>query len=758
MKHFIKMVSVLVFAVLLSGCLPHEKLTGRVIDTAGPVPEAAVLGMVWIEDADKARSAPDTEDLKPEERTTAFEKDMKDRGLPVAYARAFSDKDGWFTLDKLNFSAETRKAVKAMKQPKITRITVFAFQRGYLKHAVTTFPKPIAEELPPATIMLARPESWKELALDSSYRMLRRDEYDAGYSKEFGATKEEKEWFLEYTNSNLNKAYAESNIKGDKRWEEDCGHDYNDVIISTAGMQRNPVREKCNRLLHQMGVLREWKKEWLDHSLARTEKPEPAVSAIKAALEALGPEYAEVKANEGYIIAGVDEAENQHRKSQTNQNLRNGMNDNSIGTEEARRLYNTGDKAGAYKALGGVLYSQMPDEVRQGPLTAQLTIKTIPGITDAVSGFYLLMNRPLTAQLPGGDGGNHKDKPGYRVEGATETANVQKTQKAADDDIEIDGDKIKRSALYKGSDGAVLESREVKDKDAEGRPEDKFIERKAFGSTGADYVLRSHSVLSGMGDEEPGSYEKSVFELFDIKGGKLFEKDLGNRDFQQAWIFKNGTSVIYTHENPSLGVDIYRYQIYDRRGSLLKEIANTAGMYDLFIKDFQISNGINIRRFTMSPEADFGIFTVKVSDKKFNLYKLEPSGILTDIVNISGDSISVTIKDANKILVFDKGESEKTALSGKKYWNKHIMFFSDSILQWEITLEAEDFLVKYGGWSKTGKYLIVGYLNEITWDRDQQIAWKEYYKIIEVSTGKIVAAGVRDDAVIEQYKAELLPK
>ena len=353
MKRISKLLSSCLFAVLFYGCLPQEKLTGRVIDTTGPVPEAAVLGMVWIEDADKASPKPDVKNLKSEDLDAALDKDMKDRGLPMAYARAFSDKDGRFTLDKLHFSAETKKAVKAMKRPKITRITLNAFQRGYLKHAATVFPKSAMEELSPATVILSRPESWKQLALDSSYVTLRRNEYDAGYSKEFGATKEEKEWFLEYTKSNLNKAYAESDIKGDKQWEEDCGHDYSDLIISTAGIQRNPAREKCNRLLHQMGVLREWKEEWMDHSLAITEKPEPAVSAIKAALEALGPEYAEVKANEGYIIAGVDEAENQHRKSQTNQDLRNGLNENKTGTEEAQRLYNAGDKAGAYIVFAG---------------------------------------------------------------------------------------------------------------------------------------------------------------------------------------------------------------------------------------------------------------------------------------------------------------------------------------------------------------------------------------------------------------------
>jgi len=421
MKHSIKPAFLCLIAVLFWGCLPHEKLTGRVIDTAGPVPEATVLGMVWIEDADKARPVPDTEDLKPEDRDAALEKDMKDRGLPVAYARAFSDKNGWFTLDRLHFSAETKKAVKAMKQPKITRITLNVFQRGYLKHAVTIFPKGAAEDLPPVTVSLSRPESWKQLALDNYFRTLRRDEYDYGYSKEFGATKEEKNWFLEYTHSNLNKAYTESNIKGDKQWEEDCGHDYNDIVISTAGIQRNPKHEKCNQLLWQMGALREWEERWLDHSVVKVERAAAAISVVKVAINDLDAKYAEVKANESQIIAGVAETAKEYEKNQINQNLRNGLNESKTGTEEAQQLYNNGDKTGAYKALGHSLHTRMPNEIRQGTLTAQLVVKTVPGITDTVAGFYLLMNKPLTAQLPGGDDGNHKDKPKAELKESTGT-------------------------------------------------------------------------------------------------------------------------------------------------------------------------------------------------------------------------------------------------------------------------------------------------------------------------------------------------
>jgi len=424
MKHSIKQVFFCLFAILFSGCLPHEQLTGRVITMAGPVPQAAVLAMVWIEDAGKAKPIPMAERLNGKERDIALDTDMKDRGLPAAYARTFADNNGQFKLDKLYFSAETKKTVKAMKQPRITRITLNAFQRGYLKHAVTRFPTSNPEGLPPATITLAKPQDWKELALDSSYRTLRQDEYDAGYSKDFGATKEEKNWFLTYTQSNLSEAYAQSNIKGDKNWEEDCGHDYSDVIVSTFGMQRNPAHEKCADLLHQVSVLRDWKEQWLDHAMAITETPEPAVSAVKAAVEALGPEYVEVKANEAQIVAGVTEAAEQYRKGWTNQDL-----SGKATTAEPQRLYNIGDKNGAYKALGYTLYAQLPGEIKKGIVTAQIPATAIPGIRDTAAGFYLQMNRPQSAQLPNGDNGDHKDKPGYKVEGATNAVGGVATDK-----------------------------------------------------------------------------------------------------------------------------------------------------------------------------------------------------------------------------------------------------------------------------------------------------------------------------------------
>lgn len=749
MKRISKLLSSCLFAVLFYGCLPREKLTGRVIDTAGPVPEAAVLGMVWIEDADKASPKPDIKNLKSEDLDAALDKDMKDRGLPVAYARAFSDKDGRFTLDKLHFSAETKKAVKAMKQPKITRITLNAFQRGYLKHAATVFPKSAIEDLSPATVTLFRPESWKQLALDSSYVTLRRNEYDAGYSKEFGATKEEKEWFLEYTKSNLDKAYAESDIKGDKQWEEDCGHDYSDLLISTAGIYRNPASEKCNRLLHQMGVLREWKEEWLAHSRITGGRTEPHISAVKAVLDALGPEYAEVKANEGYIIAGVDEAENQQRKRQTNQNLRNGLNENKTGTEEAQRLYNAGDKAGAYKALGRTLYSQLPAEVRQGPLIAQLMVKTAPGITDAVSGFYLLMNKPLTAQLPNGDNGNHKDKPGYKVETTTETADTdgavnnqipvkkegaQKILKLGGD--EIDMEKV-RAKYYIGVEVGSETRREM----LEDHEVERTIYKKAYGQPNADYFVKVENNFVGSGDE----YDevKAKVELYSADGAMLLKKDFDNARISRINVIKNGVFLV-------------DFEPYETQVSRKQEIYNADG------KLLYESQGIT--EFTPSPQADYMLFIEKAGDLDM-LKKLDSYGNLQTLSEFKEDALGIETFsiDGRYFIIIGGRRTKKIAPLGHHYQENKLFFYKDSSLRWTQIIEVEGFFG--ASFSKSSRYMIVSYEMDcpckdiVSEDGEKYRVCKrgvERFKVFNTETQRIIYDGLKDEKLILEYKNETI--
>jgi hypothetical protein len=404
--------AVSISAVLLAGCLPQEKLTGRVIDTAGPVAGAAVLGMVWVEDAAKIKPAPEAKDLSLEERDTALNTDMKTRGLPVAYARGISGDDGWFRLEKLHFSAETARAIKAMQTPRITRVTVWAFQRGYRKQAVTTFLKDNAEEIPAATLLLFKPADWKELYRDNTVDSLTRDYMVKGYSKAFGATEAEKDWILEYTHSNLWQAYVESDIKGDKAMEEMCGRDYSDLQVSPEGIQRNPARERCAELKQRMNAVREIEELWIAHAKRSEDPLAAAKEVVRRAIALLPAEASEPVQYESMILAGIEDAANAKNRGAIN---------NNPGThweEEAGLQYGRGNKAAAYRVLGSNIYRQLPEEIKQGALTAQASIRAIPGIRETAAGFYLLMTRPLTAQLPGGDNGNN----GGKSKSSTDTA------------------------------------------------------------------------------------------------------------------------------------------------------------------------------------------------------------------------------------------------------------------------------------------------------------------------------------------------
>ncbi len=388
----ISRIILLVILPVLAGCPPKEQITGQVLSLSGPMPKAAVLGMFWIEEADKAKPAPILDGLNAGDRDNAYEKDVAERGLPVAYARAFTDEKGWFTLDNFHFSGETTKAVKALKQPKISRITVVVFQRGYLKGAITAFPKD-GKEIPYATIILSKPANWKELADDSSFDSLKRGEFYNGYSKEFGATEQEKNWFLEYTHSNLWKAYTDSDIKGNKKWEDVCGHDYSDVIISSAGMQRNPAHEKCAELLKYMGWVRKNEEIWADHYYNGGAWVETAKGLVKEAIAGLGADNGEPKGYEREVLEGMDAA-GERLKTAVSTGL---LEDSRLRLEEAKLLYGKGDRPAAYRALGQAIYARM----RTAPASVQIT-KIISAAQDALAGFYQLMNRPLTAQADAG--------------------------------------------------------------------------------------------------------------------------------------------------------------------------------------------------------------------------------------------------------------------------------------------------------------------------------------------------------------------
>ena len=419
MTRSIKPVFLCLFAAVLCGCPEKTQISGRVIDLQGPVANARVLGMVWIEDAATAKPGPNLKDLKGEALDAAYEQDMKDRGLPVAYARGMADGQGWFTLDKLNFSSKTKKAVNAMKQPVVTRVSVWAFGRGYLKRAITAFPKP-GEELPVATMLVFKPADWKELYRENTVNSIAADYMVRAYSKEFGATKAEKSWILEYAQSNLWQAYTQSEVVGDKEAKKLCGHDYNNVIITKNGMQRDPNHEKCAELLQRMGEVRDVEGIWMAHSRTSDDAAGSEKELVHIALAALPSGITEPKSYESAILAGVDNALQEKNAGQINL-----QNEAAGNTEVAQNIYNKGGKAEAYQMLGRTLYGKFLNG-SEDLQVAELDARIVPGIRESIAVYYQLMNRPLTAQLvSSGSSSTRTDATNNITEKSTGTIKVK---------------------------------------------------------------------------------------------------------------------------------------------------------------------------------------------------------------------------------------------------------------------------------------------------------------------------------------------
>ena len=276
-------------------------------------------------------------------------------------------------------------------------------------------------------------------------------------------------------------------------------------------------------------------------------------------------------------------------------------------------------------------------------------------------------------------------------------------------------------------------------------------------------MLRSHSVLSGYsGPDNPygdsvGSFEKSIFELFDKKGNKLFEKELGNRKIEQTWIFKNGTNVLYTNEYRGLGENIFRYQIYDKGGNLLNEITSTAGMGDWQIAEYKLTDAINITHFTMPPHADVGLFAAQISGDIFRIIKLDMDGKLSEMASYETGGLGVAfLKDSRTLFVFATRDIDKLAPSGRKSATQAVYFYKDFKLIWKTEIEAESFGMYIRSFSKTGKYLIVEYWKDIVMKGNAYGKFTERVKVINTVNGKILYDGNKSEGKVKKYDEELI--
>lgn len=321
----------------------------------------------------------------------------------------------------------------------------------------------------------------------------------------------------------------------------------------------------------------------------------------------------------------------------------------------------------------------------------------------------------------------------------------------ADASVEIEGEKTPLKDVYKAFRGYSKEDEYKRFKDADGIERTRHRARKLFAKPASEYVIDYHvqSVEQG-GDDAPDAYEENRFELFDKDGRKLFVKDLGNRHLNEAYIFKNGMSVLRTVETMDLADQKTRYEIYDKKGSLIREIMDIKPLMD------KASAGMDIQEFSMSPQGDAGLFVQKVAKGKYRLIELQSNGAFGNRIDLAVNNISAHyFVDGSRILGIKEVQSEKLVSSGKKYWSKTIFFINNWKLSWQAEITAESFYTNLGGASKTGKYMIFSYENNIVWKGNRPISWKDFFDVIDTATGKIMYSGPWDDAIAKKYQDEM---
>ena len=333
----------------------------------------------------------------------------------------------------------------------------------------------------------------------------------------------------------------------------------------------------------------------MTHSFSPAAGQSPAVGAIKEAIGGLGPEYAEVKEYERKVIEGAEEAATQSNKSRGNTDMRNDLIETGAVTAEAQRFYNSGDKAGAYRALGHYLYNELPGDLKQGAVTVMLPTTVIPKIQETAGGFYLLLNRPLTAQLPGGDGGNHKDRPETGIKESTDTTGQEYIETIGGNAEGRDVEEVRFVSGKTGETKSIKSAARIKKQDKKWLYETTKI-REVKKGQGLALVertsqLEKYDVIAynekcrkqekyteECADRRetayPGEYWDKELELLNVKGETIFKKqfrvwpgeDLSFLTYWENGFSRDNRSFFVYHRDEKGGGNV---DVYDVAGKLL---------------------------------------------------------------------------------------------------------------------------------------------------------------------------------------------
>jgi len=308
--------------------------------------------------------------------------------------------------------------------------------------------------------------------------------------------------------------------------------------------------------------------------------------------------------------------------------------------------------------------------------------------------------------------------------------------------IKLGGDEINveevRAKYYTGVELRSETHREM----FEGRDVEREISKKVYGQPNADYFVKVENHLVKCEDCEDYDEVKAKLELYSADGAVLLSKDFKNERIIRMNVIKNGVFLV--------DLEPYETQVYKKQ-----EIYNANG--DLLCESQNIVN------YSPSPQADYILFIEKAGEG-IKVGKVDLNGDVRILAELREDLYDIYISDDGTSFMFaGERKSEKIAPSGRKYWQKKLIFFKNSKLVWNTVLEAEAFFAAF--LSKSAKYMVVDYHTDYVCENmvseNGEVftpckKWVEKFMVVNTATQKTIYDGLKDEKLISAYKDETI--
>jgi len=279
---------------------------------------------------------------------------------------------------------------------------------------------------------------------------------------------------------------------------------------------------------------------------------------------------------------------------------------------------------------------------------------------------------------------------------------------------------------------------------------ERTIDKTVYGHPGVDWFVKieNHLVMPVCDDCEGYDEVKAKLELYSAGGVLKLEKIFDKARIIRLNVIKNGIFLAEIEPNDDENqMAPKRQEIYNSDGKLL-----------------YTSTGIV--NFLPSPQGSYILFIEKYEGSGVKIGKVDLNGTAEILTKLQEDLYDICISDDEmRFILAIEGKTEKIALSGLKYWQKQIYFFTGSNLSWSKKLEAEGFFDTY--LSKTAKYVILFYHADVTC-KDMVSDDGEKFKacdngvgkfmVLDTTTQKVVYDDKKDEPLISAYKNETVPQ